>query len=56
MGIVITPNKFTAKASQHLFTAGASESPSSLSLQYLLGCLADSTQRGAFINKGDGER
>jgi uncharacterized protein (DUF2345 family) len=24
---VITPNKFTAKASQHLFTAGASESP-----------------------------
>lgn len=54
---VITPNKFTAKASQHLFTAGASESPT-LPLfpnNICWECLARrAAQRGAFINKGDG--
>lgn len=54
---VITPNKFTAKAGQHLFIAGASESPT-LPLfpnNICWECLARrAAQRGAFINKGDG--
>lgn len=54
---VITPNKFTAKAGQHLFTAGASESPTLpiFPNNICWECLARrAAQRGAFINKGDG--
>lgn len=54
---VITPNKFTAKAGQHLFTTGASESPTLpiFPNNICWECLARRTaQRGAFINKGDG--
>jgi type VI secretion system secreted protein VgrG len=54
---VITPNKFTAKAGQHLFTTGASESPTLpiFSNNICWECLARrAAQRGAFINKGDG--
>ena len=54
---VITPSKFTAKASQHVFTTGSSESPT-LPLfpnNICWECLARrAAQRGAFINKGDG--
>jgi type VI secretion system secreted protein VgrG len=54
---VITPNKFTAKAGQHLFTTGASESPTLpiFPNNICWECLARrAAQRGAFINKGDG--
>ncbi|MEQ1162153.1 type VI secretion system Vgr family protein [Acinetobacter calcoaceticus] len=54
---VITPNKFTAKAGQHLFTTGASESPMLpiFPNNICWECLARrAAQRGAFINKGDG--
>ncbi|MDS7932909.1 type VI secretion system Vgr family protein [Acinetobacter sp. V91_7] len=54
---VITPNKFTAKAGQHLFTTGASESPilPIFPNNICWECLARrAAQRGAFINKGDG--
>ncbi|MDS7925999.1 type VI secretion system Vgr family protein [Acinetobacter sp. V115_6] len=53
---VITPNKFTAKAGQHLFTTGASESPTLpiFPNNICWECLARrAAQRGAFINKGD---
>ncbi|WP_336010355.1 type VI secretion system Vgr family protein [Acinetobacter calcoaceticus] len=54
---IITPSKFTAKAGQHLFTAGASESPTLpiFPNNICWECLARrAAQRGAFINKGDG--
>lgn len=54
---IITPNKFTAKAGQHLFTAGASETPTLpiFPNNICWECLARrAAQRGAFINKGDG--
>ncbi|MDA3451256.1 MULTISPECIES: type VI secretion system Vgr family protein [Acinetobacter] len=54
---VITPNKFTAKAGQHLFTTGVSESPTLpiFPNNICWECLARrAAQRGAFINKGDG--
>ncbi|NHB57550.1 type VI secretion system tip protein VgrG [Acinetobacter sp. 194] len=52
---VITPNQFTAKAAQHIFTSGASETPI-LPLfpnNICWECLARrAAQRGAFVNKG----
>lgn len=54
---IITPNKFTSKAGQHIFRTGGSESPT-LPLfpnNICWECLARrAIQRGAFINKGDG--
>lgn len=54
---IITPKEFKAKAGQHTFTTGASESPT-LPLfpnNICWECLARrAAQRGAFINKGDG--
>ena len=54
---IITPKEFKAKAGQHIFTTGASESPT-LPLfpnNICWECLARrAAQRGAFINKGDG--
>ncbi len=54
---IITPQKFTAKAGQHLFTTGASETPTLpiFPNNVCWECLARrAAQRGAFINKGDG--
>ena len=54
---VITPNQFTVKAGQHIFTQGASESPTLpiFPNNICWECLARrAAQRGAFINKGDG--
>nr|WP_010589073.1 hypothetical protein [Acinetobacter ursingii] len=54
---MITPNQFTVKAGQHIFTQGASESPTLpiFPNNICWECLARrAAQRGAFINKGDG--
>lgn len=54
---VITPNIFKAKAGQHIFTTGASETPQLpiFPNNICWECLARrASQRGAFINKGEG--
>lgn len=54
---IITPQKFTAKASQHVFTMGASLTPKLpiFPNNICWECLARrASQRGAFVNKGDG--
>lgn len=54
---VVTPNTFKAKAGQHIFTTGASETPQLpiFPNNICWECLARrASQRGAFINKGEG--
>ncbi|WP_436872185.1 type VI secretion system Vgr family protein [Acinetobacter haemolyticus] len=54
---VITPRYFKAKAGQHVFTTGATETPKLpiFPNNICWECLARrATQRGAFINKGEG--
>ncbi|WP_180130842.1 MULTISPECIES: type VI secretion system Vgr family protein [unclassified Acinetobacter] len=54
---IITPQTFTSKASQHIFTTGVSVTPKLpiFPNNICWECLARrSSQRGAFVNKGDG--
>ncbi|MCH7335467.1 type VI secretion system Vgr family protein [Acinetobacter sp. NIPH 2699] len=54
---IITPRYFKAKAGQHVFTTGAAETPQLpiFPNNICWECLARrATQRGAFINKGEG--
>lgn len=54
---IITPREFKAKAGQHLFVQGATESPKLpiFPNNICWECLARrATQKGAFINKGEG--